>query len=63
MKIWHPDKNQDKQKATQMSAKINQAYKIILDYINNYEYEFDEDSLKKRTQTPQEWLNNKFNNN
>jgi DnaJ-class molecular chaperone len=38
MKKWHPDKQKDNyEQATQMSMKINEAYKIILDYCNSYE--------------------------
>jgi len=61
MKKWHPDKHpQDINKATKMSSQINEAYKIILDYCNNYEYSFDEDDIKKTSYSPQEWHNDKF---
>ncbi len=61
MKKWHPDKNiKNTDKANEMSIKINEAYKIILDYCNNYEYSFDEDNIKKTSYSPQEWWNNKF---
>jgi curved DNA-binding protein CbpA len=61
MKKWHPDKHKDDiEKATQMSMQINEAYKTIMDYCNNYEYPFDEESVKKSTYTPDEWWNNKF---
>lgn len=60
MKQWHPDKHPDKEKATQMSSQINEAYKIIMEYINNYEYSFEEEYVKKKTQTPQEWWEDKF---
>lgn len=62
MRRWHPDKHPDNIKqATQMSADINKAYEIVLSYIEDYEYDFDENSLKKKTQTPQEWWNERFN--
>jgi DnaJ-class molecular chaperone len=61
MKKWHPDKHPDKQKATQMSTEINKAYKIIMDYIQNYEYSLEEEDVKNKTQSPQEWWENKFN--
>jgi len=61
MKKWHPDKHPDDvQKATQMSAQINDAYKTILDYCNNFEYPFDEESVKKASYTPSEWWHDKF---
>ena len=61
MKKWHPDKHpEDIQKATQMSAQINDAYKTILDYCNNFEYPFDEESVKKASYTPSEWWHDKF---
>jgi len=66
MKKWHPDKHRDDiEKATQMSMQINEAYKTILDYTSNYEYPFDEESIKKSTYTLNEWWNDKFgaNNN
>ncbi len=63
MKKWHPDKHPDEiEKATKMSAKINEAYKIILDYCNNYEYSFDEENIKKTSFTPEEWWRDKFGN-
>ena len=63
MKKWHPDKHKDDiEKATKMSAQINEAYKIILDYCNNYEYPFDEESIKASHQTPSEWMSSKFGN-
>jgi len=61
MKKWHPDKHKDDiEKATQMSMQINEAYKTILDYTSNYEYPFDEESIKKSTYTPDEWWSDKF---
>ena len=61
MKKWHPDKHKENEKATLMSAKINKAYKIILEYIENYEYSFDEEEIRKRTETPHEWWSSRFN--
>ncbi|MBA3026887.1 MAG: J domain-containing protein [Sulfurimonas sp.] len=61
MKKWHPDKHKDDvQKATQMSMLINEAYEIILDYCNNYEFSFDEEHIKKSHYSPSEWWNDKF---
>ncbi|OQX58488.1 MAG: molecular chaperone DnaJ [Helicobacteraceae bacterium 4484_230] len=61
MRKWHPDIHpDDTEKATQMSAKINNAYKIILDYCKHYEYRFDEEFLKEQHQSPHDWWVNKF---
>jgi curved DNA-binding protein CbpA len=58
---WHPDNNPDNQEeANVMSAQINTAYKILLEYCKNYEYPLDEESLKKATLSPQEWLKERF---
>jgi DnaJ-class molecular chaperone len=61
MRKWHPDKHhEDLKTATQMSAQINEAYSIVLKYIHEYEYSFDETHLKAKTFTPQEWWEQKF---
>ncbi len=58
---WHPDKHSDDVKsATQMSANINEAYEIVLKYVQGYEYPFDEDHLRTKTFTHQEWWEQKF---
>jgi DnaJ-class molecular chaperone len=58
---WHPDNNpDDQQAATRMSADINEAYKTLLEYCKNYEYPFDEQSLKRAVLSPQEWLKERF---
>lgn len=63
MKKWHPDKHPDNQeKATKMSMQINDAYEIVLEYCNNYEYSFDEEKIKKSHSTPAEWWHDKFGN-
>ena len=63
MKKWHPDKHKDDvEKATKMSMQINEAYKIILDYTSNYEYPFDEESIKSTHQSPSEWMKDRFGN-
>jgi DnaJ-class molecular chaperone len=61
MKKWHPDKHKENvEQATKMSAQINEAYKTILEYCNNYEYSFDESEIAKRYQSPSEWMKNRF---
>jgi DnaJ-class molecular chaperone len=61
MHRWHPDKPpDDPETANAMSAKINDAYKTLLDYVKHYEYRFDEPFLKETCLTPQEWWEKKF---
>lgn len=61
MKQWHPDKHkEDIEAATKMSANINEAYTLILDYCNSYEYRFDEEYLSEMTLSPQEWWEKRF---
>jgi DnaJ-class molecular chaperone len=61
MKKWHPDKHKDDiDTATKMSSQINEAYETVLTYCNNYDYPFDEESLKKTSLSPQEWWEEKF---
>ena len=61
MQKWHPDKHKENlQLANDMSAKINRAYEIVMEYCTDYEYPFDEESIKKATQTPQQWWDERF---
>ncbi|MEA3372739.1 MAG: J domain-containing protein [Campylobacterota bacterium] len=61
MKKWHPDMHrEDVDSATKMSAKINEAYEVVLNYCNSYEYRFDEEFLRDQTITPQEWWEKRF---
>ena len=63
MKKWHPDKHSDDQeKANKMSMQINDAYEIVLEYCNNYEYSFNEEEIKKSHFTPAQWWHDKFGN-
>lgn len=61
MKKWHPDNNKDDvTTANNMSTDINEAYDIIMQYCKNFEFPFDEESLKHHTISPKEWWNDKF---
>jgi DnaJ-class molecular chaperone len=61
MHKWHPDKHpDDPDTANAMSAKINEAYKVLLDFVKHYEYRLDEPYLKERCLTPHEWWTQKF---
>ena len=63
MQQWHPDKhtiNSDEvQKATHMSAQINNSYNLILEYCKNFEFPFDESNLRQKSMTPEEWWHDK----
>ena len=61
MHQWHPDKHpDDPDTANAMSARINDAYRVVLEYVKHYEYRFDETYLKEKSLTPQEWWERKF---
>ncbi|MDP3292671.1 MAG: J domain-containing protein [Sulfuricurvum sp.] len=61
MQQWHPDKHpDDTDTAHAMSTQINEAYAVLLDYCSKYEFNFDEEHLREKTLTPQEWWTKKF---
>lgn len=61
MQEWHPDKHpDDPETAHAMSTQINNAYTILLEYCAKYEFNFDEEHLREKTLTPQEWWTKKF---
>ena len=61
MKKWHPDLHSDEvEKATQMSAKIIEAYKLIIEYTSGYEYNFKEEFIESQFISPEDWWNKKF---
>ncbi len=61
MRDWHPDKHpDDTDTAHAMSTQINEAYAILLEYCSKYEFNFDEEHLREKTLTPQEWWTKKF---
>jgi molecular chaperone DnaJ len=61
MKQWHPDMHPETpEEATQMSSRINEAYSIVMHYVNHYEYRFDEEFLKDTAITPEEWWQRRF---
>ncbi|MFO7932157.1 MAG: J domain-containing protein [Desulfosalsimonas sp.] len=62
MHRWHPDLcGQDKEKAHEMTRKITDAYRILLDYCTNYRYCFSEQAVKKQ-RSPEEWWMEQFGN-
>lgn len=61
MQQWHPDKHPgDQETAHAMSTQINDAYAVLLEYCSRYEFNFDEEHLREKTLTPQEWWTKKF---
>jgi len=61
MQQWHPDKHpDDTDTAHAMSTQINEAYALLLEYCSKYEFNFDEEHLREKTLTPQEWWTKKF---
>ncbi|MEA1920657.1 MAG: J domain-containing protein [Campylobacterota bacterium] len=61
---WHPDKHiEDVALATKMSAQINEAYETVQNYCSEYQYPFDEESIKRATQSPHEWWKDRFGPN
>ena len=58
---WHPDKNPDDlETAQQMSTQINEAYQVVLEYCNNYEYSFKEEDIREKSANPHEWWEARF---
>ncbi|OQY13692.1 MAG: molecular chaperone DnaJ [Desulfobacteraceae bacterium 4572_19] len=58
IKKWHPDtckENSDKCEA--MTIKINNAYKIIMDYCGNYAYSFSEKEIGNYISAEEWWFN------
>lgn len=61
MRDWHPDKHpDDTETAHAMSTQINEAYAVLLEYCSKYEFNLDEEHLREKTLSPQEWWTKKF---
>jgi len=53
---WHPDQCQEDQiKCKEMSQKIIDAYNVLLDYCNNYEYSFKKEDIQKKKTYEELW--------
>ena len=61
MKRWHPDMvdSEKKEEATKMSYLINDAYNTIIEYCNEYEFDFSEDEINRHLPI-EEWWRHKF---
>jgi len=57
VKKFHPDKTEDKlekERNKEITAQINQAYKILLDYIEGYRFSFKEKDVMRND--PQKFM-------
>lgn len=57
---WHPDKcKENKDECTEMTRKIISAYKTIMDYCLEYQYNFSQGTVE-RHRSPEEWWFERF---
>ncbi|MBW2036230.1 MAG: J domain-containing protein [Deltaproteobacteria bacterium] len=62
MAKWHPDKSREKKEICEEKAKkINEAYKEIMNYCNNYSFSFSKEEVEKYI-TEEEWWFKRFGN-
>jgi DnaJ-class molecular chaperone len=54
---WHPDRRKEsKKRCTEMTVKIVDAYRTIIDYCNQYRYSFSEDEVRHHLSNEEWWL-------
>lgn len=54
---WHPDRCQEeREKCQEMSARLNEAYKVLTAYCNSYRFDFAEEEVKKNLPDDEWWL-------
>jgi len=57
IKKWHPDSCSEKREVCEeMSRKITNAYRIILDYCSNYKYSFAKEEVDKYLSKEEWWF-------
>jgi len=57
MKKWHPDKNlSDSKQAEHRTKEIIHAYKIIMQYCNEYQYSFSRQEVEKYLSDRERWF-------
>jgi len=62
MRKWHPDHCAgDTEQCRKMAQKLSNAYAIIVDYCNYYQYSFAKDEVKNYL-SPNEWWHEHFGN-
>jgi DnaJ-class molecular chaperone len=62
LRKWHPDRNKKtKGKSTEMTARIIDAYKVIMDYCGNYQFSFSEEEVRHHL-SEEDWWFERFGN-
>jgi DnaJ-class molecular chaperone len=62
LRKWHPDRSKkSKEKSTEMTAKIIDAYKVIMDYCKNYQFSFSEEEVRRHL-SEEDWWFERFGN-
>ena len=57
IKRWHPDRCKDKpEKCEEMSRRITDAYRLILEYCANYQFSFEREEVEKSLSENEWWL-------
>lgn len=57
---WHPDRcGESSENAHEMTRKITEAYRLLVDYCANYRYSFSEKAVKQQ-RSPEEWWMEQF---
>ncbi|VBB43183.1 DnaJ-class molecular chaperone with C-terminal Zn finger domain [uncultured Desulfatiglans sp.] len=57
---WHPDRSaDDADERHEMTRRIIEAYRTIMDYCDHYRYSFEEDDIRKNL-SPEDWLIERF---
>lgn len=57
LKRWHPDTHpEDREACGEMTARIVEAYRIIVSYCETYQYSFAEEELRRHLSDEEWWL-------
>ena len=56
---WHPDLKEGEREAEEKMQEINAAYRLIMEYVESYEYSFARDDVTARFD-PESWWASKF---
>ncbi len=57
MKIWHPDAcTESSGTCEDMTKRITDAYRILIEYSNNYEYSFKKEEVEKYISEKEWWI-------
>ncbi len=57
---WHPDKGRaDQETCHDMTIRIVEAYRTLVDYCKNYQYSFAEETVRQHM-SPEEWWADRF---